>query len=155
VILKYSLEVYIILSRIYNFTSISTVYCIAFSPSRLCGNSALKADSIAYATLSHSFPPVFTLEFTVNGRYLCAPLLIYIAALASLILVDHPTASLIVVMEVRSGVILSRTISEGLNAFRNSFYSTCESLGIPSSLQALDQISNEGNRYSYSIMDLS
>ncbi|KAH7011997.1 hypothetical protein B0J12DRAFT_778670, partial [Macrophomina phaseolina] len=40
----------------------------------------------------------------------------------------------------RSEIIKSEPIGDRLDAFRNSFRSTCENLGIPSSLQALDHI---------------
>jgi len=43
-----------------------------------------------------------------------------------------------------SGIIIAHPIGEGLNAIRDTFRSTCKRLGIPSALQALERLSNEG-----------
>ncbi|KAF2174644.1 hypothetical protein K469DRAFT_648111 [Zopfia rhizophila CBS 207.26] len=42
-----------------------------------------------------------------------------------------------------SEIIKTAPIGDGLNAFRDSFRSFCKTLGVPSSLQALDQIGSE------------
>ena len=47
----------------------------------------------------------------------------------------------------RSEINKTKLIGDGLNTLRDSFRSSCKSLGVPSSLQALDQIGNEGNKY--------
>jgi hypothetical protein len=45
---------------------------------------------------------------------------------------------------VDSEIISAYLFGEGLNAFRDTFKSTCRRLGIPDALQALERLSNEG-----------
>jgi hypothetical protein len=44
----------------------------------------------------------------------------------------------------KSEIIKTKPIGDGLNGFRDSFKQTCQDLGLPSSLDSLHQISNQG-----------
>lgn len=44
----------------------------------------------------------------------------------------------------QSQIIQSKSIGGGLHGFHSPFNSICEDIGIPSSLQVLDQVGNEG-----------